>query len=499
MVSEPDIRSLRERDFIPLALNGWGDAWNAYVHSMVWFRDHLYCGTFRANLCFKRRQPNQWAPIWPIKCPDELFKEIDLRAQIWRLSPLSRDWENVYRSPIVKGKDGRPIPRECGYRGMAVVQGRSDRNSVLYVTPFSNTRSTGPVILRSEDGRTFHAVSKPGLGYPGVSSFRFLTSFRGRLYTSPIGSTNHISNQSKYPVVYESSDPASGIWRPVSIEGFGNRNNTVIFNMAEFNGHLYAGTFNHVEGFQLWKTTAEGKAPYEWRKIIDLGAGRGNLNEGALALCVFRDALYIGTCIQDGGYDRVNHIGPAAAEIIRVHPDGSWDLIVGEARSTKNGQKFPASGFGPGFDNLFNGYVWSMCVHDGRLYAGTVSWSTYLPYVNREKWPIGFRRFIESDYTQDLLADRKGLEIWSTANGNSWAPVTLSGFGNHYNCGARTLVSTPTGLAVGTINPFGPEVAVKRGGSWAYVRNDRGGAEVWLGSRHLSEDMRRMPPAGDRR
>jgi hypothetical protein len=503
MKSPPGIRSLREQDFIPLSLNGWGDAWNAYVHSMTWFEDHLYCGTFRGILCLKRRQKDgaiQW-PIWPINCPDpdQVFNEIDLRAQIWRFSPLSLDWENVYRSPIVTGKDGRQIPRECGYRGMAVVRGRSDPKPALYVTPFSNTRSIGPVILRSEDGRCFRAVSKPGLGYPGVSSFRFLTAFRGRLYTSPIGSTSHVVNQSKYPIVFESADPASGVWRPVSLAGFGDRNNTVIFNMAAFNGHLYAGTFNHVDGFQLWKTTAQGRAPYEWRKIIDLGAGRGNLNEGVLALCEFREALYVGTCIQDGGYDRRNRIGPAAAEIIRVYPDDSWDLVVGEARSTKDGRKSPGSGFGPGFDNPFNGYVWSMSVHDGRLYAGTVSWSAYLPYVNREIWAPGLRRFIESDYIEDLLADRNGLEIWSTANGDSWAPVTLSGFGNHYNCGARTLVSTPAGLAVGTINPFGPEVAVKREASWAYVPNPRGGAEVWFGSLRLPEEMRRVQPGGGHR
>jgi hypothetical protein len=494
----PGHRPLLARDFLPLALNGWGDGWNAYVHSMAWFEDHLYCGTFRANLCLKRRQKvaaPQW-PVWPIKCPHDVFKEIDLRAQIWRFSPARAEWQNVQRAPIVQGKDRQPIPRECGYRGMAVVQGRSDRKPVLYVTPFSNTRSTGPVILRSEDGQTFSPVSKPGLGYAGVSSFRFLAPFKNRLYTSPVGSTNNVVNQSKYPVVLESADPARGTWRAVSAPGFGDANNTVIFNMTEFDGRLYAGTFNHVDGFQLWKTEAAGTTPYTWRQVIGFGAGRGNLNEGVMSLCTFGGALYVGTCVQDGGYDRVNEIGPAAAELIRVYPDDSWDLVVGEARLTRHGFKRPTSGLGPGFDNPFNGYLWRLCVHDGRLYAGMLSWSAYLPYLDLDHWPAGLRRFVEARPTQDFLTRRSGMELWTSGDGDSWDAVTTNGFANPYNSGCRSLVSTPYGLAVGTVNAFGPQVAIKNGAGWRYVANPRGGAEVWLGAERLSAALRTMHPPG---
>ena len=58
-------------------------------------------------------------------------------------------------------------------------------------------------------------------------------------------------------------------------------------------------------------------------------------------------------------------------------------------------------------------------------------------------------------------------------------------FWNPYNCGARTLESTPYGFAVGTVNPFGPTVAVKRNGGWTYTANRRGGVEVWLGAPQL--------------
>jgi hypothetical protein len=71
------------------------------------------------------------------------------------------------------------------------------------------------------------------------------------------------------------------------------------------------------------------------------------LNQEAVSMIGFADALYIGTGIQNGGYDWRNKIGPAAAEIIRLNPDGSWDIVVGNPRLGKQ----PVSG-------LFAGARW---------------------------------------------------------------------------------------------------------------------------------------------
>jgi hypothetical protein len=489
---------LDQSDFLPLSLHGWGDAWNAYVHSMTWFKDRLFCGTFRANICLKRRQkvaPPQW-PVWPIRCPEKLFRDLDLRAQIWSYDPRAAQWDNVLRSPMVPARDEGTIPREIAYRGMAVFQGRSDPEPALYVSTFATTRSPGPVILRSTDGVNFEQTTRYGLGIEGVSSFRFLVPFRGRLYTSPVGSTQNVANQSTFPVVLESEDPASGEWRPVSEPGFGNPDNTVIFNVAPLGDHLYASAFNHVTGFEIWRTDADGPAPYRWEKVLTSGAYRGPLNQGVGAFMAFGDALYLGTGIQDGGYDRVNKVGPAAGEIIRLYPDGSWDLLVGSARVTPRGVKVPLSRYGPGFNDLFNGYMWRMCEHRGRLYVGTASWSVYLRYVDMQNWPKRFRDLVEILGIEETIAREGGFDLWSTADGINWTPVSTSGFGNTYNIGARSLMSTPYGLAVGTVNPFGPEVAVRRDGEWRYELNPRGGCEVWLGDPQLPDIIQHTPPQG---
>ncbi|HXI03207.1 MAG TPA: hypothetical protein VNI57_08510, partial [Candidatus Saccharimonadales bacterium] len=479
---------LKRGDFRAIAVGGWGDGLNSYAHSMAWFQDRLYVGSARANLHLgsTREPPLQW-PFYPVKCPENLL-DIDARARIRRWDPRDGTWTEVYCADLVEGLGGVRIPAEIGYRGMAVFQGPSDDAPVLYVSSYSgyakyrdDSRGQGPRVFRSEDGTKFQVVSAAGLGRHGISAFRSLINYKGKLYTSPVGTAKHTPNMSPYPVVFESVDPARGEWRPVSEPGFGDPRNVAVFEMAEFNGYLYAGTGNVVAGFELWKTDARGDPPYRWKRILRLGAFRGNLSEGAISLCVFKDALYVGTAIQDGGYDREYEIGPSPGEVIRVFPDDTWEIVAGSPRLTPEGVRTPLSGLRPGFNNFFNGYIWRMCVHDGWLYVGTFDWSTYLRYFDVNNWPGQVRDFVLQLGIEETIETEGGCDLVRTFDGQRWFCVTRTGFDNPYNTGIRTMVSTPHGLAVGTVNPFGPEVAVRRGGEWGYVDNARGGLEVWLG------------------
>ena len=58
-------------------------------------------------------------------------------------------------------------------------------------------------------------------------------------------------------------------------------------------------------------------------------------------------------------------------------------------------------------------------------------------------------------YISDAVKDDVwGFELFKTADGETFEPVTIDGFGDKYNYGARTLLSTDKGLYVGTANPF---------------------------------------------
>ena len=476
-----DDHGLGRADFRQVSANGWGDRFNAYAYSMAWFGDALYVGNSRGNLVMIHRNHPEWLKTWPVRVPRE-FHDLDFRAQIWRYAPRSGVWDRVYHSPRVPSRDGKQVPRDIGYRSMAV------HRDALYVAGFS-TASSGlpPQILRSRDGRAFEAVSTAGTD-PALNTYRILQVFDGRLYTSPTGRIGGATNACNSAVVLETENPATQPWQPVSELGFGDPDNQTFFEMAVFRGHLYVGTLNPSTGFQIWKTPG-GRKPYRWSRVVTNGAYRGNLNEIAISMCPFKDALYVGTAIQNGGYDRLNKVGPAAPELIRIHPDDSWDLIVGTPRATAEGGKFPLSGKGPGFDNPFNGYFWRMTVHDGWLYLGTYKWTVFLPYLTRDQWAPEFRWIVDKVGVDELAHTAGGFDLWRSPDGVNWYPVTRNGFDNPYNDGVRTLQSTPHGLFVGTANPFGPEVAVRvreaKSGSdsWEFRANHEGGLEIWLGSR----------------
>jgi SAM-dependent methyltransferase len=377
---------------------------------------------------------------------------------------------------------------------MVVFKGLSDSVPALYVPAMGSHQTPEALMLRSKDGIKFDIVSKPGMGFPSPfkpRGVRAIVSFKNHLFTSPAaGQGKKASNIAEFMIIGVNDDPSFKDWELACQPSFGDPNNLTVFDMAEFNGFLYAGTLNINEGFQIWKTDAEGKPPFIWKKVITNGAYRGKLNQIAMTLQPFGNHLYVGTAIQEGGYNYENRVGPASLELIRINADDSWDLIVGESRITPDGFKLPLSGLGPGFGRPFGGYLWAMCVHDGWLYAGTFDWLVLVKWSNRDGWPEIMRQNLPHQRMKQILHEYGGFDLWRSKDGCSWVPITQNGFGNCYNYGVRCMQSTPYGLFVGVANPFGPEVAIRRVAGWRYEKNPDGGLEIWLGSLHYPFNKR---------
>jgi SAM-dependent methyltransferase len=480
---------LSKGNFIPLARNGFGDPANAYAHSMAWFNGKLYAGI--ARYCYHANRPYNLEDnfeVFPVKLR-EFNWELDWRAQIWRYDPLTAAWDNVHISPMCMGSMGFEVPLQIGFRDMAVFQGKGDPAPALYTVSWGSHMGDGPFVLRSSDGEVFEEAAPSDRQYFGTQTLRALAVFKGRLFTIPTGRDSGVDGAHNFQagVVLESNDPTHGGWKPVSEPFFGDPGNVMLFDMAPFNGFLYVGTMNPYEGFQVWKTDAEGSPPYKWQKVLSHGAYRGKLNEGVCSFCAFGDYLYMGTGIYAGGYDRIFDVGPGAPELIRLDKDDHWELIVGEPRQTPQGLQVPASGYGPGFNNPFVGYFWRMCAHDGWLYLGTLVWSPWIPFASQDAWPEQLKKMAEPIPLDKFLSDFGGFDLWRTKNGHKWYPITRNGFDNPFNCGVRSMISTPHGLVVSCVNLFGPEVAIKRAAGWRYEINPKGGVEVWLGTHHPPE------------
>jgi hypothetical protein len=485
-VIEPVSRGLNEADFRLTCESGFGDGWNHYAHSMAWFEGRIYVGTTRATMAANKwnvPRPN-WRP-WPVDSAEYIY-DVPRQSEIWAYTPETDHWERVYQAPMVASKRSKhPVPRYIGFRGMTVFQGASDTKPCLYVSTWAPMLAEPPDVLRSEDGVSFEPVPRPPFS-PAVRSFRTLQVFNDRVHTTPTSSTAGARRASdsigSQAMIYATDDLQSTDWHAASEEGFGNPDNLTVFEMHVYDGHLYGATVNGKAGFELWKTKG-GDLPYRWTRVLQHGAWRGPENEVGVSMCEFNGALYVGTGILNGGYHRAFKLGPAAAELIRVWPDDSWELLVGDPRLSPEGIRYPLSGYSSGFDQLFNGYIWRMGVHDGRLYAGTFCWANSLPYLPMRVWPEDVLALIERWGVDKLVRYHGGCELWRSPDGLHWEPVTRSGFGNVYNWGVRNIQSTPHGLFVATANPFGPTIAQRQAnGEWEYVPNPRGGCEVWLGS-----------------
>ena len=86
----------------------------------------------------------------------------------------------------------------------------------LYLSTWSPARGPGPLILKTDDGRTFESTCEPGLVGLPVTTIRSMVPFKGRLYTTPAGSRGGNTNVSGHAVIYESRDPARGRWEPAA-------------------------------------------------------------------------------------------------------------------------------------------------------------------------------------------------------------------------------------------------------------------------------------------
>lgn len=425
--------------FRVIASEGLGRISNATAHSMAFFRGQLYIGTSCGNVVSAEDTP-----------------------RIMRYYADSGEWETVYESPQVpvtirthvpdrqlmkhikgidltkhqkrKGYSTDLIPRDAGFRSMCIFQGKSDPEPALYVATMSRY---GGQILRSIDGETFEPVGEPGLGNRDIYSFRGLTVLGDRLFTSPAGmTTDEFLDRNLAPEmrVYVTDDPVSGKWEVASESGFGDPANMAIYALKTAHGMVYGGTANPERGMQIWRTKAQGQAPFEWEPVIMDGAGAYNHNLAVSAMVEFKGALYVGGGITGLGYDTVHDIGPASAELIRIHPDKSWDLIAGRMRFTPDGLKVPLSLLGPGLGDFFNSVIWALGVHDDVLYLGTHQWEPF--------------RAIELDAPKIV----GGYQLWASEDGENWELVIDDGHGNPAELGIRTLASTPHGLFVGTHN-----------------------------------------------
>jgi len=496
---------LQKSDFRRISTGGFGDSANSYSWGMGYFKGDLYVGTNRHHLWSIGEGFKAMGLEIPIDIVEDPANPIgtpgwanEMRGEIWRYS--DGVWELVHRSPIMETPRGW-YPVSYGYRMMGTFE------DYLYVCGIGTWWPPMPFsrVIRSASGDLGTWEDVTGI-LARTNNVRGLVEYKGKLYVSA-SIPGASPTGAGLGVVYRYNPATPGLWTPVSENGFGSDYNAEIPYLIVFNNHLYASTVNYATGFEVWKTDGtnpDGDGIYEWQQVVREGFG-DTWNQWGMTMEVLNDYLYVGSAVGAGMVMKDSEIvGTRPFDVIRIDKDDNVELVVGAYTPSDPPAgwptlRTPSSGWPAGFGNPLNFYVWHMEVHDGILYLGTFDACMFLQYIPdliaglldgetldslSEELDLAlseadFQQMLQEypelaqsmeellkayaqaretgDLTQLLsllLQYFGGADLWKTADGINWLPVTLNGFDNQYNYGIRRLLSVCDLLYVGTANPF---------------------------------------------
>jgi hypothetical protein len=339
-------------------------------------------------------------------------------------------WERVLDYRDIETE---PAWQTSGFRSMGVYQPAGD-------APHLYAGTIGKQIAlwrsRSGDAGTWERVwlkDEPG-------SIRSLVVHNDLLY---IAITHEFEVPPQPPGEVWATDGAT-VW-PVITDGFGNPRNTAVFELASFNGWLYAGTLNREQGYEIWKLAGpdDGAGPVQ----IVSGGGPSRSNMGVGPMLAFKGQLYAGALVFMGlDQERGSLPAQRGADMIRIDPDDRWETVVGP-----NSVAGVASGFG----DRTNAYLWSLAEHEGLLYCGTWDADAVLPVLGSYLGDILRSEKLTLYKPVPNLYDRftgRGAELWVSADGAHWEVVFTHGLGNPDHYGVRNLVSVAGELFIGLAN-----------------------------------------------
>jgi hypothetical protein len=227
----------------------------------------------------------------PVQPPQLRRYRPDLGPQTWE---VVLDYADHEQAPYLNE----------GFRSMGIYKSKADGRSYLYAGTMA---AHNPEVWRSAKG-------EPG-SWEKVFTFPDVPE-------SKIGSIRGM-------VAHWATDGIT--FTRVITDGFGTPDNGGITSLASFNGCLYAGTYNPATGYEVWKLRCVSDLEAPPQPVIRGGAGQPH-NEAVMSLRPFKDHLYLGTGIPLG-FNPITRHGPRGCSVIRISPDDTWEVVVGQKHS----------------------------------------------------------------------------------------------------------------------------------------------------------------------
>lgn len=405
-------------------------------------------------------------------------------------------WERVYTSPTFPSNGsiplfpvGSPVPFDLGYRGMA------NFNGDLYVVSLGSAYSrvlrfpqsgAGPEEVMRSPGTSLRAID--------VSHNQLIIGTEdNRIFASGAPAVQGPVNLLN-PATYTATDGWTQIAANTDLGNPAPADKVGVWEFESVGEVLYAslgqphGNSPSPQGFRLYKGSFPGvgqpganAAGWRWDAIVEEGGayprGLGNSNNATAALEQFNGHLYIGTLMdvidQTAQGTVFQNFTPCqlyrladngTIEMVMGDPNGLFPNRVGNYRAGFYVPPAEQANFPAPYNEMnlsLHPYLWWMEVHEGKLYVSTFDMAIFLRYVTGEVLTALNIDPARQQQILDQLAlarsekmNPEGFDLYVTSNGTDFTPVTRNGFGDRYNYGGRTLLSTSAGLSVGTANPF---------------------------------------------
>lgn len=312
---------------------------------------------------------------------------------------------------------------------------------------YAATTATGPGAQIWRQTKTgWEAVMTDSFEDGANRGIDHLFEYNGFLYASTYNCTNEQCTESNGGQIWRSPDGLT--WLPVTLDGFGNKDNYEIFKFAKLGSQLCASVINLNYQSELW-CSASGE-PGTWSSQIDTGFGETGYLV-IIALQEYNGAFYAGCDTFDG------------ARMYRYTTAGGWQRIT-----------FPQGS---------NVIATDMAVYKGYLYAIThgrfeedSSQILRCKVCDGSDWTRvdkGFGGNIENRSMSALEATKSalyavtgnrtnGLSVWKSTDGLKWTQVGPYGLGTSNNglvYWGNSVIANGSNIFLGMIlNPVGGSV-----------------------------------------
>lgn len=276
---------------------GFGDENNLLTYNMVTFGDYMYVSNYNETTgteIWRTNNGTDWAQVNDDgfgTAGESYASLVVFNNQLYAFNSVITDTDTkVYRTD-----NGTTWANVATIANMTSPGSTAVYNGALYVSLFSGGGTSA--VYKSTNGTAWTSSNSNGFGDADNAIIQSMTVFDNDLYA---GTYNDVDGSEVWHF-----DGAT--WDQDNSDGFGGADNTSTGTLTIFGNYLYA-TVNNVAGVEVWRTPGD----QTWAKVGDAGFGQATDAITTFGGIVFENNLYIGA---------------TSAKVFRTSDGATWQQV----------------------------------------------------------------------------------------------------------------------------------------------------------------------------